>query len=156
MFPALFPQLPLIFKAGHHDAHACLCRPVWACRHSWLLSSWLNISSPLSFQIYTSFHQCILKYSVHLKNIVFKTGLLLLLLSRVQLFETPWTVARQAPLSMRFPRQEYWSRSKFCLTDTGSCTHSLVLDSTLPLTRLLCFQTQECQSHYQSWKPVSH
>ena len=22
---------------------------------------------------------------------------------------TPWTVARQAPLSMRFPRQEYWS-----------------------------------------------
>ena len=129
MFPALFPQLPLIFKAGHHDAHACLCRPVWACRHSWLLSSWLNISSPLSFQIYTSFHQCILKYSVHLKNIVFKTGLLLLLLSRVQLFETPWTVARQAPLSMRFPRQEYWSRSKFCLTDTGSCTHSLVLDS---------------------------
>ena len=29
-------------------------------------------------------------------------------LSRVQLFETPWTVARQAPLSMGFPRQEYW------------------------------------------------
>ena len=22
---------------------------------------------------------------------------------------TPWTVAHQAPLSMRFPRQEYWS-----------------------------------------------
>ena len=31
------------------------------------------------------------------------------LLSRVQLFEIPWTVARQAPLSMGFPRQEYWS-----------------------------------------------
>ena len=30
-------------------------------------------------------------------------------LSRVQLCETPWTVARQAPLSMGFPRQEYWS-----------------------------------------------
>ena len=30
-------------------------------------------------------------------------------LSRVRLFVTPWTVARQAPLSMRFPRQEYWS-----------------------------------------------
>ena len=29
--------------------------------------------------------------------------------SRVQLFVTPWTVARQAPLSMGFPRQEYWS-----------------------------------------------
>ena len=24
-------------------------------------------------------------------------------------FATPWPVARQAPLSMRFPRQEYWS-----------------------------------------------
>ena len=22
---------------------------------------------------------------------------------------TPWTVALQAPLSMKFPRQEYWS-----------------------------------------------
>ena len=25
-------------------------------------------------------------------------------------FVTPWTVACQAPLSMRFPRQEYWGR----------------------------------------------
>ena len=30
-------------------------------------------------------------------------------LSHVQLFATPWTVACQAPLSMGFPRQEYWS-----------------------------------------------
>ena len=29
--------------------------------------------------------------------------------SRVQLFVTPWTVACQAPLSMGFSRQEYWS-----------------------------------------------
>ena len=29
--------------------------------------------------------------------------------SRVQLFATPWTVAHQAPLSMRFSRQEYLS-----------------------------------------------
>ena len=29
--------------------------------------------------------------------------------SRVQLFETPWTVARQAPLSMGFSRQVSWS-----------------------------------------------
>ena len=26
---------------------------------------------------------------------------------------TPWTVARQAPLSMGFPRQEYWSGLPF-------------------------------------------
>ena len=29
--------------------------------------------------------------------------------SRVQIFVTPWTVAHQAPLSMGFSRQEYWS-----------------------------------------------
>ena len=29
--------------------------------------------------------------------------------SHVQLFATLWTVARQAPLSMGFSRQEYWS-----------------------------------------------
>ena len=31
------------------------------------------------------------------------------LLSHVQLFATAWNVACQAPLSMGFPRQEYWS-----------------------------------------------
>ena len=31
----------------------------------------------------------------------------------VQLFVTPWTVTHQAPLSMEFSRQEYWSRLTF-------------------------------------------
>ena len=35
------------------------------------------------------------------------------LLSPVQLFVTPWTVGHQAPLSMGFPRQEYWSGLPF-------------------------------------------
>ena len=34
-------------------------------------------------------------------------------LSRVQLFVTPWTVAHQAPPSMGFSRQEYWSGLPF-------------------------------------------
>ena len=34
-------------------------------------------------------------------------------LSRVQLFETPWTIAYQAPPSMEFSRQEYWSGLPF-------------------------------------------
>ena len=34
-------------------------------------------------------------------------------LSRVQLFTTPWTAAYQAPLSMGFSRQEYWSGVPF-------------------------------------------
>ena len=33
--------------------------------------------------------------------------------SRVRLFAIPWTVARQAPLSMEFSRQEYWSELPF-------------------------------------------
>ena len=44
-------------------------------------------------------------------------------LSHVQLFATPWTVTHQAPLSMEFSRQEYWSRLPFSpqgdLTDPG-------------------------------------
>ena len=33
--------------------------------------------------------------------------------SHVQLFVTPWTIARQAPLSVGFPRQEYWNGLPF-------------------------------------------
>ena len=35
------------------------------------------------------------------------------LFSHVQLFATPWTVAHQAPLSLEFSRQEYWSGLPF-------------------------------------------
>ena len=35
--------------------------------------------------------------------------LLLSCFSRVQLLATPWTAVYQAPLSMGFARQEYWS-----------------------------------------------
>ena len=34
-------------------------------------------------------------------------------LSGVRLFATPWTVANQAPPSMGFSRQEYWSGLPF-------------------------------------------
>ena len=34
-------------------------------------------------------------------------------LSRVRLCATPWTVAYQAPLSMGFSKQEYWSGMPF-------------------------------------------
>ena len=41
------------------------------------------------------------------------------LLSRVELFATPWTVAYQAPPSMGFSRQEYWSELPFPSPDPG-------------------------------------
>ena len=38
---------------------------------------------------------------------------MLSLLCRVRLFVTPWTIARQAPPSIGFSRQEYWSGLPF-------------------------------------------
>ena len=46
---------------------------------------------------------------------VFHFGRKAKLLSRVWFFETPWTVAHQAPLYMGFSRQEYWSGLPFLL-----------------------------------------
>ena len=37
------------------------------------------------------------------------------MLSHIQVFATPWTVVHQAPLSMGFSRQEYWSGVPFPL-----------------------------------------
>ena len=54
-------------------------------------------------------------------------------LSRVQLFRTPWTVAFQAPPSMEFSRQEYWSGLPFPspgdLPDPGIKPRSPVLQA---------------------------
>ena len=51
--------------------------------------------------------------------ITFPDGLSAMLscFSRVWLCVTPWTVAHQAPLSMGFSRQEYWSRLPFPLPE---------------------------------------
>ena len=50
------------------------------------------------------------------------------LISSVQLFVTPWTVACQASLSMEFSRQEHWSGLPFPspgdLPDPGSVFQS--------------------------------
>ena len=43
-------------------------------------------------------------------------------LSCVRLFVTPWTIAPQAPLSMGFSRQEYWSGLP--LPSPGDLPHS--------------------------------
>ena len=40
-------------------------------------------------------------------------GMNVCVLSRVRLFAASWTVAHQAPLSMDFPRQEYWNGVPF-------------------------------------------
>ena len=54
-------------------------------------------------------------------------------LSRVRLLATPWTATHQAPLSMGFSRQEYWSgvpllEVRICppVSGTESLRHVLV------------------------------
>ena len=61
--------------------------------------------------------------------------------SCVQLFVTPWTVAHQAPLSMGFPRQEYWNGlplpPKGIFLTQGSILHLLHWQAgSLPLSHL--------------------
>ena len=58
----------------------------------------IGISNPFS----GAFLHCYVVMKVKVKS-----------LSRVQLLVTPWTVAYQAPLSMGFSRQEYWSGLPF-------------------------------------------
>ena len=50
---------------------------------------------------------------IHDRHSYLREGLYVKLLSRVRLFATPWTVAHQAPLSLGFSRQEYWSGLPF-------------------------------------------
>ena len=61
-------------------------------------------------------------------------------LSHVQLFVTAWTVAQQAPLSMEFSRQEYWSGLPFPtpgdLSDPGNEPASLALAGEFFITSL--------------------
>ena len=64
-----------------------------------------------------------------------------LLLSRVQLFATPWTVACQASLSTEFSKQGYWSGLPFRppdeLPDPGIESGSPALQADSLLSELL-------------------
>ena len=48
-------------------------------------------------------------YSPSLQDLILNFVSVSYSFSHVQLFATPWTAACQAPLSMEFSRQEYWS-----------------------------------------------
>ena len=56
---------------------------------------------------------CLLPFSSLLRIFVFGFRGMCQLLSHVRLFSTPWTIVHQAPSSMGFPRQEYWSGLPF-------------------------------------------
>ena len=52
---------------------------------------------------------CLVRHFPTLRNVC----VCMCVLSRARLFATPWTVARQAPLSVGFSRQEYWNGLPF-------------------------------------------
>ena len=62
---------------------------------------------------------CIILSPLHLiSQLSFKKGLwhvmsCVCMISHIWLFATPWTVTHQAPLSMEFSREEYWSKLPF-------------------------------------------
>ena len=73
-------------------------------------------------------------------------------------FVTPWTVALQAPLSMEFSRQEYWSGFPFPspgdLPDPGTELTSLV--SPALAARFFTTAPPGKNTHYSLWDHVSN
>ena len=61
------------------------------------------------------------------------------LVSCVQLFVTPWTVAYQAPPSMRFSRQEYWSGLPFPSPEVSPEDEEVILPG-LPHCRQMLYR----------------
>ena len=93
-----------------------------------------------------------------------RDGVVVKSLSHVQLFVTPWTVAHQAPLSMGFPRQEYWSGLTFPspgdLADPGIEAASPALAgeffTTEPPEKPHEKDRQELKTYYKGkWEPFS-
>ena len=68
------------------------------------------------------------------------------LLSRVRLFETPWTAAHQAPVSMGFSRQEFWSG----LPLPSPIEH---IYSSLIIPKLLIFISPQIFSFFEYYGP---
>ena len=78
----------------------------WSSKVPWLKlhSGSQNLSSDEIFQI------C---YVYLITSFAFDNGGGGLVAKSCPTFVTPWTIALQAPLSMGFPRQEYWSELPF-------------------------------------------
>ena len=70
----------------------------------------LPAHSPQAHEPHLTAHQCM---PSHTAAHFLCVSCVLSHFSHVRPFATPWTIAGQAPLSMRFPRQDYWSRLSF-------------------------------------------
>ena len=99
-YHAVFNFLYLAYSIQHNafKVHPCCCK--W---QGLLSLSWLN-NIPLHSSVCRYIHSSVYPVYIYLSNVC-----VLNCFSRVQLCVIPWTVACQAPLSMGFSRQEYWS-----------------------------------------------
>ena len=128
----------------------CLCVPLnnmWHCFHViQVLSCWIHTIINWFFSHYYSndnSYYCMWFYFIHLYDCML---LLLSRFSRVWLCATPQTAAHQAPPSLGFSRQEYWSglpySSPMHKSEKSKWSRSVVSDSSRPQglqpTRLLC------------------
>ena len=87
------------------------------------------------------------KWKVKVKSLIQALDMCYFVLScfsHVQLFATPWAVACQAPLSMKFSRQEYWSGLPFP-------SHGIFLAHGSNPGLLHCRQILYCLSHRGSF-----
>ena len=74
------------------------------------------------------------------------------LLSCALLFATPWTAAHQAPLSMRFSRQGYWSGLPF---PSPSLNNGILSSNKNKPTNDACYNVDEPQKHAKRRKSES-
>ena len=74
------------------------------------------------------------------------------LLGHVWLLATPWTAANQAPLSMGFSRQEYWSGVPLPSPSLGAGSQHLALSSMETVTCLQPYASRATVSGLWIWK----
>ena len=80
--------------------------------------------------------------------------LLVCMLSHVQLFVNPWTVACQAPLSMKFSRQNYWSGLPF--PSPGDLPDSGIKPASLASPALVGGFVTTCATWKASFDTINH
>ena len=123
-----WPCQPLIislFSGFQNDALVHLCGPpsqgdVCSCSHSWVAAAAKSLQScptlcnpidgsPPGFPVHGILQARTLEWVAISFSNAWKWNVKVKSLSRIRLLATPWTAAHQAPPSMGFSRQEYWS-----------------------------------------------
>ena len=130
-------------KAGVFNFPYCpylwIMNTTWSGGGVWIGSpTAFPVSIQRLFRVFTLGHCWLTTFAFPGPGFLLIGSLHALVLSCVKLFATPFTVAHQAPLSMGFPKQEYWSRLPFPSPedlDSGvELTSSALQTGSLPLS----------------------